>query len=130
MVIAGLAAWHDQHEDAASALESVDVLPAHVLIEAYSVLTRLPSGLAVAPTVVADTLTRRFGDPPLRLNSSERNSLLRTFADAGVFGGATYDGLVGLEAKAHDRGLLTLDGRAQSTYQRLGVMFSVVAPGG
>jgi len=30
-------------------------------------------------------------------------------ADAGVFGGASYDGLVALESSAHGRTLLTLD---------------------
>jgi hypothetical protein len=31
-----------------------------------------------------------------------------------------------LEAQAHGRMLLTLDDRAQATYQRLGVAFSVI----
>lgn len=38
-----------------------------------------------------------------------------------MFGGASYDGLVGLEARAHARVLLSLDRRAQETYRRLGV---------
>ena len=46
-MIAALAAWHEQHEMAARALADVTALPAHVALEAYSVLTRLPSGLAV-----------------------------------------------------------------------------------
>ena len=91
-------------------------------------LTRLPSGLAVAPTVAARVLARRFDDPPLRLGDDERNCLLQTLAGAGVYGGASYDGLVALEAKAHAYALLTLDDRAQSTYQRLGAEFTVIAP--
>lgn len=103
------------------------VLPAHVLVESYSVLTRLPSGLAVAPALAATVLARRFDQPPLRLDDSERELVLQTLAGADVFGGASYDGLVALEARAHGRTLLTLDERAQSTYRRLGVTFSVIA---
>ena len=87
-------------------------------------LTRLPSGLAVPAATAAATLTRRFPDPPLRLE--DRGSLLTRLADAGVFGGASYDALVALEAEAHGRELLTLDERAQQTYRRLGVPFRVI----
>src|SRR5687767_1073614 len=41
-VVAALSAWHEHHEPAAEALEDVSVLPAHVVLESYSVLTRLP----------------------------------------------------------------------------------------
>ena len=68
---------------------------------------------------------RRFPEAPLRLGT-ERTSLLERLATAGVFGGATYDGLVALEAGAHDRILLTLDERAQSTYRRLAAPFRVI----
>ena len=90
-------------------------------------LTRLPSGLAVAPTLAADVLARRFTRPPLRLRDAECSSVLATLAGAGVVGGASYDGLVALEAKAHSVTLLTLDERAQSTYRRLGAEFTVIA---
>jgi len=96
------------------------------VIEAYAVLTRLPSGLAVAPALAAQTLARRFSGPCLRLDDAQRNRVVQTLAGAGVFGGASYDGLVALEAKAHARTLLTLDERAQSTYQRLGAEFTMI----
>ncbi len=102
-------------------------MPAHVVLEAYAVLTRLPAGLAVPSDAAAHVLARRFKQPPLRLADGDRGTVLRTLAGAGVFGGATYDGLVGLEAAAHGRTLLTLDRRAQSTYQRLGIAFRVIA---
>lgn len=126
-MIAALSAWHKQHEAAAKALESVSALPALVLIEAYSVLTRLPAGLAVPAAAAADVLARRFQRPPLRLDDKQRGSVLRMLADATVWGGPSYDGLVALEARANGRTLLTLDQRAQTTYQRLGVSFSVIA---
>src|SRR6188472_166069 len=62
-VIAALSAWHERHEQAAAALASVTALPAHVVVEAYSVLTRLPAGLAVAPLAAADVIARRFSGP-------------------------------------------------------------------
>lgn len=125
-MVAALSAWHEQHEPAAAALEAVDVLPAHVLVEVYSVLTRLPSGLAVPPALAADVLARRFSRPPLRLDDSARAGVLQTLAAAGVLGGASYDGLVALEARAHAQPLLTLDERAQSTYRRLGAEFALI----
>ncbi len=70
VVVAALSAWHEQHDVAARALERVTVLPAHVMLEAYSVLTRLPGGLAVPAATAADVLGRRFHDPPLELPRS------------------------------------------------------------
>jgi hypothetical protein len=118
-----LSAWHEQHDAAADALADVTALPAHVVVEAYSVLTRLPSGLAVPAAVAADVMGRRFADAPLEIPSRQRRSIVATLAGAGVFGGATYDGLVALQATAHDHELLTLDQRAQVTYRRLAVPF-------
>jgi hypothetical protein len=105
----------------------VDALPAHVLVESYSVLTRLPGGLAVPAMIAARVLAERFRAPALRLEDDDREELLSKLAGAGIFGGASYDGLVGLEALAHGRLLLTLDRRAQETYRRLGVAFRVVS---
>jgi toxin FitB len=98
------------------------------MVEAYSVLTRLPAGLAVAPALAASVLAGRFHGPALRLGDEQQNRLLQTFADAGVLGGASYDGLAALEAKAHGEVLLTLDQRAGSTYQRLGAPFRMILP--
>jgi toxin FitB len=127
VVVAALSGWHENHEAAAAALEGVAALPAQVLIEAYAVLTRLPGGLAVGPEDAAAVLASRFGEEPLRLPGAERRALLSTLAAAGVGGGASYDGLVGLEAAAHEQVLLTRDARAQDTYRRLGVAFRALA---
>jgi len=126
VVVAALSAWHERQEDAAAALASVTVLPAHAMLEAYSVLTRLPGGLAVPAVTAAALLEARFSEPPLRLGTRDRRRLLTTHAAAGVFGGASYDGLVALEAQAHGRMLLSLDERAQDTYRRLGVAFQAI----
>ena len=125
-MIAALSAWHENHEAAAEALADVRQLPAHVVIEAYAVLTRLPAGQAVQAGLAATTLADRFGQPPLRLGDGDRRTVLETLSRAAVLGGASYDGLVALEARAHGRTLLTLDRRAQPIYQRLGAAFSVI----
>jgi predicted nucleic acid-binding protein len=126
VVVPALSRWHRHYEAAATALDGVAVLPAHVLAEAYAVLTRLPGGLAVSPEAAAAVLASRFGEEPLQLAAAERRTLLSTLAAAGVGGGASYDGLVALEAQAHDQVLLTRDSRAQDIYRRLGVAFRAV----
>ena len=128
-MIAALSAWHESHADAARDLEGISALPAHVMLEAYSVLTRLPGGLAVPAPSAAGVLARRFDAEPLQLSPSDRSELSATLAAAGVFGGSSYDGLVALEADAHGLTLLTLDVRAQETYRRLGVAFRVIGRG-
>ena len=60
MVVAALSAWHERQEDAAAALASVTALPAHAMLEAYSVLTRLPGGYAVPAATAAEVLEARF----------------------------------------------------------------------
>jgi toxin FitB len=105
----------------------VTALPGHAALEAYSVLTRLPGGLAVPGATAAEVLATRFSGGLLELASSDRAHVLRTLASAGVSGGSAYDGLVALEAEAHERELLTLDQRALATYRRLGVRFRLIA---
>ena len=126
-MIAALSAWHEHHDAAAERLQGVLALPAHVMLEAYSVLTRLPGGLAVPATVASDVLAERFPGEPLQLSARERAALPVTLARAGVAGGASYDGLVALEAVAHGQELLTLDRRAQDAYRRLGAEYAVIA---
>ena len=73
---------------------------------------------------------RRRPRQPLRRGSAtprhDRGLLLQTLAGAGVLGGASYDGLVALEAHAHGHVLLSLDRRAQETYRRLHVAFQAI----
>lgn len=119
-MVAALSAWHEDHERAAEAAGGIQRLPAHVIAEAYSVLTRLPAGLAAPPSAVAQLLAQRFPGPALTLDAARRAALPETLAAAGVIGGATYDALVGLEAAAGGAMLLTLDRRAQPTYAKVG----------
>ena len=47
-------------------------------------------------------LVSRFDAEPLPLTAAKRRTLLSTLAAAGVGGGASYDGLVAMEAAAHE----------------------------
>lgn len=120
VVVASLASWHEQHELALQAVKDVRVLPAHVLLEATSVLSRLPHGLAQPLSVVAKVLIESFPDDPLTLTASEHWSLLDSLSATEIRGGAVYDGLVVATAQRHDATLLSMDTRAAATYRSLG----------
>ena len=54
-------------------------------------------------------------------------SLLRELVEAGLTGGALYDGLVGAAARRHRLVLITCDRRAESTYRMLGVTYELLS---
>lgn len=91
----------------------------HALAETYSVLTRLPGDLRLAPADAARLLRERFA-APLVLAPDTFTRLPDLFGDAGIAGGATYDGLVALAAIEHGADLATRDARARATYEALG----------
>ena len=92
-------------------------LLAHVGIETYSVLTRLPPPHRVAPDVAREFLRSSFAFPVITLPARGYDELLRVAAQMGLTGGAIYDALVGATARSSDATLLTLDARAASAYQ-------------
>lgn len=96
------------------------------LAETYSVLTRLPGDAALLPHDAAHAVAERF-DPPVTLPAREAAHLAKTFAQAEIAGGAVYDGLVALAARAAGLPLATRDERARETYRRLEVDVVVVA---
>ena len=120
VVVAALLAWHDAHAAADEALAGEVVLLAHVALEAYSTLTRLPPPVRLDPGVVATALSRRFPGPRPALPASVRDRLVAELAEAGVAGGAAYDGLIAVTARHHECTLITTDRRAAATYAALG----------
>lgn len=127
VVVPALLDWHDHHSLTRPATEDVDRLPAHVLAESYSVLTRLPHGLSLAPAVAAELLLEAFPGPPIVLDAEAHQELLRTLSGSGVRGGTVYDAVVAATAAGADAELLTLDGRAVATYRAVGVRFRAPA---
>lgn len=125
-----MVARHDSHSLVTAwwrALPSADVaLAGHALAETYSVLTRLPGDLRVAPEDAVRLLDARLA-PPLSLSAHAHQALAATLSHLGVAGGAVYDALVGLAALEHGVPLATRDLRARDTYERVGVSVLVVA---
>ncbi len=126
VVVAALAAWHEGHESARTAIAGEEIrLPAHCLLEAYSVLTRLPPPHRLDPRAALDLL-RAFADAPLTLGKDAYASLLGRLVESGISGGAAYDALIGVTAAHHDALLLSRDRRAGRVYDLLGVGFEMV----
>ena len=93
-------------------------LSGHAAMETYSVLTRLPGGMAVAPGDARRLLDEGFAGTLALAGSA---TAYRELAGLGVTGGAVYDGLVALAAKEHSAVLATRDARALATYEAVGV---------
>ncbi len=101
-------------------------LSGHALVETYSVLTRLPGDLRLAPADAARLLDERFA-APLLLGAETTGRLPELLAGLQIAGGAVYDALVALAAVEHEAELVTRDARAQGTYDRVGVRVSIAA---
>lgn len=94
-------------------------LSGHALAETYSVLTRLPGDLRLAPADAARLIASRFV-APLILGPEASGRLVEVLSDLGIVGGAVYDALVGLAAVEHAATLATRDARARATYELVG----------
>lgn len=90
----------------------------HAAVETYSVLTRLPGDLRLAPADAAALMEERFAHP-LVLGADMTGRLPAVLSALGIAGGAVYDALVALAAVAHDAELATRDARAKATYELL-----------
>ena len=95
-------------------------LSGHALAETYSVLTRLPGDVRLAPADAARLLDERFVEP-LLLGPGVARRLPDVLGRLGIAGGAVYDALVALAAAEHGADLATRDARAKATYETVGV---------
>jgi predicted nucleic acid-binding protein len=120
LLLAALADWHPVHNRAREALRGrVTSVPAHTLLECYSVLTRLPGEHRVA-TATAGQLLDELQLGSLECPADRHRALVQRLSAAGIGGGAIYDGLVGETARYHGLTLLSLDRRARTTYDAVG----------
>lgn len=111
---------HRAHADVVRWWDGREVaLCGHAVVETYSVLTRLPGDLRLAPTDAARLLTARFV-PPLLLGPEVAMDLPSVLGRLGIAGGAVYDALVALAAVEHAVDLATRDARARATYETVG----------
>lgn len=131
VIVAALAQWHREHVRAQRALERAlegkggVVVPAHALVEAFSVLTRMPAPYRADAADVLLSLRQTFESTRLvTLNSRSIWPVLERVVSLGLSGGIVYDAVI-LES-ATDGGatkLLTLNPR---DYDRLEPRLRVV----
>ena len=126
VVVAGFASWHEGHEPAAAALARKPRVPAHVLVEAYSVLTRLPPPHRAPGDLVVTFLAERFPEAPLVLPARAHLELVLTSARSGLAGGSIYDALIAATARHAGATLLTRDLRARPVYERMKVRYELL----
>jgi toxin FitB len=120
VIVAGLLSWHEHHGAALSALQTAIadraelIVPAPALVEAYSVMTRLPVPHRLAPARAAEILALNLRDRS-RVVSIEPTgvwTMLDGLAAADLGGGLTYDAqILTCALQAGARRLLTLNRR-------------------
>lgn len=120
VVVAAFAPWHESHGLALEALSRRPRLVAHMALETYAVLTRLPAPHRAPPDVVVEFLKHTFTEEPLALPPVEQLDLLGALPPMGITGGAAYDALVAATAAHAGATLVTLDRRAVPTYRAVG----------
>ena len=98
----------------------------HAVAETYSVLTRLPADLRLAPADAARLIAERFAEP-LILGPKVGSHLPDVLGSLGIAGGAVYDALVALAAREHGASLATRDVRAKPTYELVGANVVIAA---
>jgi predicted nucleic acid-binding protein len=126
VVVPSLLHWHELHHQAAAALREVRRLPAHALIESFSVLTRLPGSRSLRPHLALQALVRGFPDEPFILSPGAYLRAIGRLAEAGLGGGQIYDAIVGATAAEAGACLLTADRRAVPTYALVGAQFRLL----
>ncbi len=126
VAVAALDESHAGHSISRSVLRRHrPALAGHAAFETYSVLTRLPGALRVAPAAASD-LVRQVFPRICWLGPVEYEDLTNSLGVLGIAGGAVYDALVGQAAAVHGYTLLTRDRRAARTYQVLDLRFEVI----
>ena len=118
VVVAALLGWHEDHARARAALEGGLaagglLVPAPVLVEAYSVMTRLPAPHRISPGDAVALLGDTFRDVTLiALEPREIWALLAWLDERKLAGGRAYDGHILACAKKGRAGrLLTLNAK-------------------
>lgn len=127
VAIASLDPANPMHRSCRDAvLQKLPVLAGHASFESYSVLTRMPPPFRVRSEDAYRVLTEAFTGS-CWLNPEQTASLWQRLPSLGILGGATYDALVAESARVNGFRLMTIDRRAERTYQVLGVDYWLIA---
>jgi len=124
VLVPALTSQHPDHAGARELLARVAAVPCHVLLETYSVLTRLPAPLRLSAADAARAIEILDVDV-VDLPAARQRDLVAECARHRIGGGAVYDALVGATAAHHDLVLLTRDRRARPTYDAVGVRYAL-----
>ena len=125
VIIAALQSWHVQHSAARAsldaALDSDDeiLVPSRVLVECFSVMTRMPVPHRLAPSDALSVLEGTLEGSVRLVDLSPRRywRFLRDVAGRAVSGGAVYDAeIVECSRRAGATRILTLN---RSDFERL-----------
>lgn len=106
ILVAGVLSWHEQHTasqrelEALAQPESTPMLPAHALVECYSVLARLPTPHRIAASDAHALLSGSFASWPVAGTANDVWDLLAHLADNDIIGGMVYDTLIVASALA------------------------------
>ncbi len=126
LVVAAFASWHEAHQAARAVMDRQPRLIVQCALEAYSVLTRLPSPHKVSGLLAQEFLAGAFEGSLLALPVEDHTALLGTAARAGIDGGAIYDAVVAATALHAGATLVSRDRRALRTYEAVGANVELV----
>ena len=134
-IVPAVCSWHEHHLRAVEAIDARRsrrermVVAAPALIEAYSVLTRLPAPHRLAPADALSLLDANFsrGITVVALSAAAYRALLRAAPGEAVSGGRIYDAVIAACARrARARTLLTFNIAHFSAFARAD--FEIVSP--
>lgn len=123
VLVAALVSWHPDSEASRDAVRDVRKVPAHVLIETFSVLTRMEGGLR--PEAAAEAIAA-IGWEAVAPDPAGTAAMLHRLTASGTHGGAVYDALIAETARQHDLALVTRDVRARRTYEAIGASYRLI----
>jgi predicted nucleic acid-binding protein len=101
-IIAALSPWHEHYDAALRALDGrlddaeAMIVAAPTLVEAYSVMTRLPASRRSSPAAAHELLEDFVlqAEQVVALNPESYRGLLRSAPGRGVEGGTIYDAVI------------------------------------
>lgn len=120
VIVAAFSSWHEVHDRARRAVGQEAVPIGHALVEAFSVLTRLPAPHRAPAALVGEFLAAVFVGPVLTLDGPDLRRLVLRLPELSIVGGAVYDAVIGATAAAAGATLVSLDQRAMGVYERVG----------
>jgi predicted nucleic acid-binding protein len=136
VIVAALLAAHEHHRPAAAELQALlaepgdVILPLQALVEAYSVMTRLPSPYRLSPKDALTILERSLRQRTIvvGLDGEEAWGLIKGLSQSQIAGATSYDGLIAACArKGGAQRLLTFN---RTHFERLpGAGLEIVVPG-